>query len=246
MRIRNMILSNPILRISYTAVMIVIVFLFTVIFSLYIPETKGFFNIGESGVYIAAITGGPIVGAIAGGIGSMLSDVSLGYTIYAPGTLIIKGLEGWIAGYLSMVFEDIFADKKNSRIIGLVLGILFGLSLYLLGTLFYIGKADITLTLGKPFTLQLNFSELIWGISAVIVTILIAGFSWKRTEYSGYVISTVIGGMEMILGYYLYEQLILGVAALAEVPFNTMQMAIGTVVAIAVVGVIEKGGGKSI
>ena len=62
MKIRDMILSNPILRISYTGIMIVVVFIFTVVFSLYIPETKGFFNIGESGVYIAAITGGPIVG----------------------------------------------------------------------------------------------------------------------------------------------------------------------------------------
>jgi hypothetical protein len=31
----------------------------------------------------------------------------------------------------------------------------------------------------------------------------------------------------MVTGYFLYEQLILGVAALAEVPFNLMQVLVG-------------------
>lgn len=243
MKIRDMIFSNPILRISYTAIMIVIVFIFTVIFSLYIPETKGFFNIGETGVYIAAITGGPVVGAIAGGLGSALSDISLGYGIYAPGTLIIKGLEGLIVGYLSILFEKIFKNKKN-RFIGTIIGVLFGILLYILGTMFYVGKAEISLVVGEIFNLELNFSELMWGISAIIVILLIISLSWRKIEYIGYVLATVIGGIEMILGYFLYEQLILGVAALVEVPFNTMQMTVGTILSIIIVGVIEKVGGE--
>ncbi len=239
MKIRDMVLSNTILKISYTAVMIVIVFIFTVMFSLYIPETKGFFNIGETGVYIAAITGGPIVGAVAGGIGSMLSDISLGYGMYAPGTLIIKGLEGFIVGYLSILFEKIFINRKN-RVLGIVVGILFGLLLYMLGTRFYVGAAEITVGLGSGF--KINFSEIVWGASSLIVIALIIGLSWRKIEYIGYVLATVAGGIEMILGYFLYEQLILGVAALVEVPFNTMQMTIGTILSLIIVGIIEKVG----
>ena len=65
----------------------------TMIVNAYVPATKGFFNVGEIMVYTSAILMGPIVGSFAGGVGSMLADVSLGYTVFAPGTLIIKGIE---------------------------------------------------------------------------------------------------------------------------------------------------------
>ena len=69
---------------------------------------------------------------------------------------MIKGLEGFIVGYLSILFERIFV-KKRDKIIGIVVGILFGLLLYILGTKFYVGKAEIFLTLGGTFSLNLNF-----------------------------------------------------------------------------------------
>jgi hypothetical protein len=50
-------------------------------------------------------------------------------------------------------------------------------------------------------------------------------------------VAVVIGGLEMVAGYLLYEQLVLGypfAAALAEVPFNVVQMTVGLVVAIPV------------
>ena len=37
---------------------------------------------------------------VVGGLGSFLADLLLGFGIYAPASLIIKGLEGLIAGYL--------------------------------------------------------------------------------------------------------------------------------------------------
>ena len=59
-----------------------------------IPATSGYFNIGETTIYIAALIFGSSVGAMAGGIGSSLSDAFLGYGLFAPGTLLIKGGEG--------------------------------------------------------------------------------------------------------------------------------------------------------
>jgi len=50
-------------------------------------------------------------------------------------------------------------------------------------------------------------------------------------------ISGVVGGLEMITGYFLYEISVLGyplVAALVEVPFNLVQMTLGLLVAIPV------------
>lgn len=66
-----------------------------------IPATRGFFNLGEIVIYIAALTYGPLVGMLAGGIGSALADVSYGAAYYAPFTLVIKGIEGLIVGRLA-------------------------------------------------------------------------------------------------------------------------------------------------
>ena len=51
---------------------------------------------------------GPWWGAAAGGIGSMLADLLLGYGHYAPGTLIIKGAMALVA---ALVFK---AFRKNT------------------------------------------------------------------------------------------------------------------------------------
>jgi uncharacterized membrane protein len=48
-------------------------------------------------------------------------------------------------------------------------------------------------------------------------------------------IATVIGGLEMIAGYFLYEQLVLGypfAVALVEVPFNIVQLLVGLAIAL--------------
>jgi uncharacterized membrane protein len=67
-----------------------------------IPATKGYFDFGDIIIFIIALTFGPTIGGLAGGLGSSLSDaLSAGSSIYAPFTLVIKGLEGYVAGYLA-------------------------------------------------------------------------------------------------------------------------------------------------
>jgi len=44
-------------------------------------------------------------------------------------------------------------------------------------------------------------------------------------------LSLAAGGAVMVLGYFLYEQAVLGVVAVAEVPFNTMQVLVGMTIA---------------
>lgn len=52
-------------------------------------------------IFISGLTFGPIVGGVSGGIGSALSDGLGGFGIFAPFTLVIKGLEGFVAGLIS-------------------------------------------------------------------------------------------------------------------------------------------------
>lgn len=83
------------------AVFIALTFVVTRYTVIPIPATKGYFNLGEVVIYIAALVFGPVVGALAGGVGSGLADLAGGYQQFAPFTLVIKGIEGLVVGRLA-------------------------------------------------------------------------------------------------------------------------------------------------
>jgi uncharacterized membrane protein len=60
----------------------------------------GYFNLGDVMIFVSALTFGPIIGGLAGGIGSAIADI-IGFPLFAVPTLIIKGLEGLVAGLLT-------------------------------------------------------------------------------------------------------------------------------------------------
>jgi uncharacterized membrane protein len=79
-----------------------------------------------------ALLFGPIIGGIAGGLGPMLADILSPYIIYAPATLIIKGIEGFLIGLISNPKE--FETRISYRdIIAVLIGgflIPFGYFIY--------------------------------------------------------------------------------------------------------------------
>jgi len=70
-----------------------------------LPKPLGYVNLGEVAIFIFSLLMGPLIGAFAGGVGSMLADIILGYSSYAPATFMIKGFEGFIVGYLRRLNE---------------------------------------------------------------------------------------------------------------------------------------------
>lgn len=75
--------------------------------------TLGYVNLGDCFVIASGLLLGPVWGAAAGGIGSMLTDLILGYASYAPGTLIIKAAMAFAAAVLyRSLIKNIFAEKK--------------------------------------------------------------------------------------------------------------------------------------
>lgn len=61
----------------------------------------GYYHLGD-GVYLAAaLAFGPLVGAVAGGLGGAIADLISGYAVWAPFTLVIKGLAGAAAGWMA-------------------------------------------------------------------------------------------------------------------------------------------------
>ena len=79
---------------SFTA----LVFIATAIFALAITSTGGYFNFGEGMVYLSSLVGGPIVGLIAGAVGSSLADVITGF-----GFLEISKGPGIVVKHLSQL-----------------------------------------------------------------------------------------------------------------------------------------------
>ena len=132
----------------------------------------GYVNLGDCFVLLAGWLLGPWLGFAAGGIGSMLADIFLGYTHYAPGTLVIKGLVALVAALLYRVIA-----KKNA----------------------YVGMA----------------------------------------------VSGIVSECIMVLGYFLYAGLILGkglmgeVGAIASVPGNCFQAAVGIIIGVIVMSILR-------
>lgn len=62
--------------------------------------TGGYLNLGDAVVLLSAYLLGPLYGAAAAGIGSMLADLLSGYPAYAPATLVIKAGMALLAGGL--------------------------------------------------------------------------------------------------------------------------------------------------
>lgn len=73
----------------------------TMIFTFPIPATSGYFNFGDAIVMTTALIFGPVIGAIAGGLGSGLADLLGGWYNWVIFTAVIKGAEGYIAGILA-------------------------------------------------------------------------------------------------------------------------------------------------
>ena len=66
-----------------------------------LPGLRIHFNLGEGVIYTIAILLGGRYGGLCGGIGAALADILLGYPLWAPLTLVIKGTEGYVTGKLA-------------------------------------------------------------------------------------------------------------------------------------------------
>ncbi|MEM2143585.1 MAG: ECF transporter S component [Candidatus Thorarchaeota archaeon] len=92
---------NSTLYMALVAIFTALVMVATVVVSIPFPTSTGYLNFGDTLVMTSGFLLGPVGGFLAGGIGSAMADVSLGYTHFAPITLLVKGTEGMIVGFFS-------------------------------------------------------------------------------------------------------------------------------------------------
>lgn len=109
--------SKKIRQIAYSAIMAAMVCAATMVIRIPSP-TGGYINPGDGLVLLCGWLLGPWYGGAAAGIGSMLADLMMGYAAYAPGSLLIKGVEALAAGLLFRAMNRSFQAQLFSGLMG--------------------------------------------------------------------------------------------------------------------------------
>lgn len=120
-------------RISLYALFIALTCIGTLVIRIPFPLTKGYLNLGDAVLLAAAILLGRRGGMLAGGLGSFMADLLTGYA-YAPATLLIKGLEGYLCG---LIYER--WPSTAGRVAAVAVGALVMATGYLIFETFLVG-----------------------------------------------------------------------------------------------------------
>jgi uncharacterized membrane protein len=88
--------------IALVAVMAAVTCVFTLV-RFPIPGTRGYVHLGDIAANFAALAFGPWFGLVIAGGGMALADIVGGYPFWAPWTLVIHGLQGFVVGYIALL-----------------------------------------------------------------------------------------------------------------------------------------------
>jgi len=237
--------DNSVRKVVYTVMFIVLVFTATLVLQVYQPFTGGYFNLGESVIYVAALVFGPWVAGVAGGVGAALADAVSGYGIFVPATLAIKFAEGFLAGWLVLRLRG---ARVNSKIMAVLLGSIYlGLiavigSIYLSGSLW---AGSEILGYGVESVVPWWF----WVFVGLVVSVTIVYIGLTTRYGSLEPLALLVAGLVMVFGYFLYEYFISNpltgrepLAAVFEVPVNIGQAVIGASIALPIIGFLRRAG----
>lgn len=141
------------------AMLIALTTVMTMVIQIPIAGGNGYLNLGDMVVFLSALTLGKKGGFIVGGLGSSLADLLLGYSHYAPITLIVKGLEGYIAGSLL----ETKMGKKTKLLALIIGGMWMALGYYIPEIFMYGNKAALV---GVPANIM---QGLLGAVSALLL-----------------------------------------------------------------------------
>jgi uncharacterized membrane protein len=158
--------TNPFV-ISLIAIFAALTCVMTMTIDIPVPATGGYINIGDFVVMFTGLMFGPIIGGLAGGIGSSLADIFLGWPLYALPTLIIKGLEGFVVGIIANPKKETI--RINLRdVVAVIIGGLIMVSGYFLVEAFIMNYGIINASIEVPG----NLFQFIFGAVASILLII--------------------------------------------------------------------------
>ena len=153
-------------RVVLSGIMVALVFLATYFTRIPIPMTQGYFNVGDTVIIVAAIMLGKRSGFLIGSMGSFLADVMSGYYLFAPLTLIVKGLEGYMIGSIASSYGD-KKPTESKKILAILAGVLVMVAGYFIGEATVLKLFDETFGMAAAvYELPLNLLQ--GGLSAIL------------------------------------------------------------------------------
>ena len=167
-------------RIILNGLMIATVLLVTMFTK--IPGPLGYFNVGDAAIIIAAVMLGKKSGFIAGAFGSALADVFLGYAYFAPITFFVKGLEGFVIGYI--IYKAVGSKLINDEVVR-ILAIVAGCIIMIAGYFF----AEIYIL--RIFSTEYGYIK---ALSELPVNTVQGGVS----AFVGYIIATTLSRIKVV------------------------------------------------
>jgi len=223
-----------------TGLMTALVLCLTFFIKIPVPYTSGYIHLGDSMIYLSVMILGPVYGAFASGIGSMLADLLGGYAQYAVPTLIIKSLMALCMGLIlkSRSRKGTFVSVLTSIMVWA--GFCSGAIINLQSSIRAYGKGRIlesvldpgadTETLASMENKLNNLTlYLVLGIGASILVLSVT--AWLISRKSGsdiFSMKAIIGmtaaGMCMVMGYFIVESFMYGpIPATFSIPPNLLQ-----------------------
>ena len=122
------------LSIAMTAMLIALVFIATLFVNIKLPikANGGLVHLGTGMLFIASILFGPKKGAMAGAVGMGLFDMVGGWLIWAPITIVARGLQGFIVGKIAWA-NDRKGDSVVFNIVAMIVSMPVMLAVYYIG-----------------------------------------------------------------------------------------------------------------
>lgn len=126
--------SQKTMDLIITAMLIALVFLSTFFLNIKLPiaANGGLVHLGTAMLFIASILFGPKKAALAGAIGMGLFDIVGGWALWAPITIVARGLQGYIVGKIA------WSKGRNGtsiafNVIATIVSIPFMIAVYYIG-----------------------------------------------------------------------------------------------------------------
>ncbi len=240
-----------------TGLMTALVFILTYTFKVPVPYTSGYIHFGDSMIYVSVLVLGPIFGAFASGVGSMMADIIGGFPHFALPTFVIKSLMALIMGLI------LSAKTRKSSIASVITALLIGVG-FLAGTSLFLNQQITTMGSGRIIetvagadadaetlsslgkTLGNLPLYLLLGVALLIVIFAFVGYFIARREASRLstiksIVGMIAAGMCMVMGYFLVECFMYSpIAATFSIPMNLIQFIGGVTAAILLAPALRK------
>lgn len=240
------------LKIITTGLLIAIIAVSTMVIAIPIPFTNGYVHIGDSMIFLAVLILGWKYGAIAAATGSAMADAFLGYVHWVPWTFCIKGIMALFVGF---IIEKCAKNKRNIVVASLSTAVAWvGFNFVVRWIVKYesthnraalLEGGDVTQSEFGSFLAnvqnQLMLIALLIPIILIIISVYVRTKEHTRIPF-GQILGMTMGGLWMVLGYYIAGGIMYGNFAVAafSIPANMVQFLVGFFLATLVAATLEK------